>query len=61
MTATNQSAVSLTVPIICLAFCSVPHDRLRENAAIDLPLPVELGPRETALWSSLQDEAIFLR
>ena len=43
----------------CLALRSTLHDRLGEDAAIDLPLPLQLGLREIALSSGLQKEAIF--
>lgn len=43
-----------------LAFRPALHDRLREYAAVDLALPVQLGLRENALASSLQKELVLL-
>ncbi|MFC4195054.1 hypothetical protein ACFQFS_14620 [Novosphingobium lubricantis] len=36
------------------------HDRLRKNTAVDLTFPVQLGLRENARSSSLQEEVILL-
>jgi len=45
---------------ICSAFRSALHDRLGEDAAIDLSLPVQLGLRKIPLSRGLQKEAISL-
>jgi hypothetical protein len=44
----------------CLAFGPTLYDRLREEAAVNLTLPVQLCLRENALASGLQKEAILL-